>query len=120
MNIKIRLTKSSLDILTYYEEYVAEGGNILEFADYYLTKNFCEDVKIEKPVVLIALCEDLVMAGEYNRIYEILNTVFSHERWTLNSFKRFMGCIEDSDVLKPYYRSIFSLHENCKNYLKSG
>lgn len=117
MNSQVPLKE--LEILNSFNEYLSKGGSILDFADYYLASNHFEGLEIEKPVILLALCEDCVMAGDYQRVFLILNIIFSSERWTLGSFKRFLSCVKDSEQLKPFYHSIFNLHENCKNYIKS-
>ena len=61
---------------------------------------------------------DTLVKGQ-DRIFEILNIVFSVERWTLKSFKRFMSSVKNSELLNPLYDGIFDLHENCKNYMKT-
>jgi hypothetical protein len=68
---------------------------------------------------LLALCEELALVGDRKKIFEILNVVYSVERWSLKSFKRFMSSIKNSELLSPLYDGIFDLHENCKNYMKT-
>jgi len=107
------------EILDSFEDYLTKGGSVLDFPDYYMSTNHFDGLKLEKQVILLALCEDCVMAGDYQRVFNILNVIFSSERWTLNSFKRFLSCVKHSEYLRPFYQSIFNLHENCKNYIKS-
>ena len=117
--MKIRVSPQRLEMLNSFEDYLSKGGNILSFAEYYKSTNNLGNFKPEKHVILLALCEELAIAGHKNKIFEILNTIFSLERWTLSSFKRFMACVKDSELLNPLYDGIFALHENCKNYIKT-
>ena len=117
--MKVRITTKKLEMLESFEDYVARGGSILSFADYYVSSNNCEDFNPEKYLIILALCEELAIAGDHQKIFDVLNTVFSVERWTLKSFKQFMACVRDSEPLRPFYQAIFALHENCKNYIKS-
>jgi hypothetical protein len=109
----------NLEMLNSFEYYISRGGSVLSFADYYISSNDCGDLKVEKQVVLLALCEELAMVGDYDRIFLVLNTIFTFERWTLKSFKQFMACVKRSELLYPLYAGIFNLHENCKNYMKT-
>ena len=118
-NMKLRIMPNKLEMLDAFEEYISKGGSILSFAEYYNAKNENCEFEPEKQVILLALCEELAITGDYHKIFLILNTIFSVERWTLNSFKRFMACVKESMLLQPLYGSIFALHENCKNYMKS-
>jgi hypothetical protein len=117
--ICLKLNSRKLEVLDSFELYVSKGGNIISFADYYIATNNWKEFEPEKHVIILALCEELAIAGNSNKIFEILSTVFHLERWTLTNFKRFMACVKDSDLLRPYYDGIFALHENCKNYMKS-
>jgi hypothetical protein len=117
--MKAHITPANLEMLNSFEKFILKGGSVLSFPDYYLSTNNCGELKPEKQVILLALCEELAMLGDYERIFLVLNTIFSFERWSLKSFKSFMGCIRKSDLLHPFYNGIFHLHENCKNYIKS-
>jgi len=117
--MKATIEPTKLEMLSSFEKYISKGGSVLSFPDYYLSTNDVGDFEPEKQVVLLALCEELAMIGDYERIFLVLNTIFSFERWSLKSFKSFMGCIRNSDLLHPLYKGIFNLHENCKNYIKS-
>jgi len=117
--MKATITTSNLEMLNLFEKYISKGGSVLSFPDYYLSTNNIGDLKPEKQVILLALCEELAMLGDYERIFLVLNTIFSFERWSLKSFKSFMGCVRRSELLHPLYNGIFNLHENCKNYIKS-
>lgn len=111
--------KHRLEILTCFEEFEAQGGNILSFADYYNTKYHYHGFEPFKEVLVLALCEDYARVGEYDKIFQLLQVLFSLERWTIRNFKRFMGAVSESKLLAPLQDSIFHLHENCKNYFKS-
>lgn len=115
----MRITPTNLDMLESFEKYIAKGGSILTFAEYYRASNNLGDFTPEKHVIILALCEELALVGDRKKIFDILNVVFSIERWTLKSFKRFMICVRDSELLSPLYNGIFDLHENCKNYMKT-
>jgi hypothetical protein len=117
--MKIRIQRNKLEVLDSFEKFVSKGGNILSFADFYVASNHLGNFKPDKHIILLGLCEELAMAGDRNRIFQILNTVFSLERWTLKSFKMFMNGVQDSELLRPLSHAIFDLHENCKNYMKS-
>ena len=117
--MKMRITPTNLEMLESFEKYVSKGGSILSFSEYYKASNNLGDFKPEKYVILLALCEELALVGDRKKIFEILNIVFSVERWSLKSFKRFMSSIKNSDLLNPLYDGIFDLHENCKNYMKT-
>jgi hypothetical protein len=117
--MRAQITPAKLEMLHSFEKYISKGGSVLSFPDYYLSTNNCGELKPEKQVILLALCEELAMLGDYERIFLVLNTIFSFERWSLKSFKSFMGCVENSEFLQPLYSGIFNLHENCKNYIKS-
>ena len=117
--MKIRVTPTNLNMLESFERYISKGGSILSFAEYYKASNNLGDFKPEKYTIILALCEELALVGDRKKIFEILNIVFSIERWTLKSFKRFMICVQDSELLNPLYNGIFDLHENCKNYMKT-
>jgi hypothetical protein len=117
--MKMRITPTNLEMLESFEKYVSKGGSILSFAEYYKASNNLGDFKPEKHVIILALCEELALVGDRKKIFDILNIVFSVERWTLKSFKRFMICVRDSELLGPLYGGIFDLHENCKNYMKT-
>ena len=117
--MKIRIQHNKLDVLDSFEKYVSKGGNILSFADFYVASNNLGNFKPDKHIILLGLCEELAMAGDRDRIFLILNTVFSLERWTLKSFKLFMRGVQESELLQPLTHAIFDLHENCKNYMKT-
>ena len=117
--MKMRITPTNLEMLESFEKYISQGGSILSFAEYYKASNNLGDFKPEKHVIILALCEELALVGDRKKIFDILNVVFSVERWTLKSFKRFMICVRDSELLGPLYGGIFDLHENCKNYMKT-
>ncbi len=114
----MKLPQEKFELIQSFEEYIARGGDILSFADYYNTTNYTEDLSPVKEVIILGLCEEYARVGEYDRIFQILNIIFSLEKWKLNNFKRFMACIEESELLGPLYKSIFNLYENCKNYIK--
>ena len=114
----MKVAPEKFELIESFEDYIARGGDILSFADYYKTTNYIEDLNIVKEVIILGLCEEYARIGEYDRIFQILNTVFSLEKWKLDNFKRFMACIRDSDILEPLGKSIFNLYENCKNYIK--
>jgi len=117
--MKMQITPTNLEMLDSFEKYLSKGGSILSFAEYYKASNDLGDFKPEKQVILLALCEELAMVGDRRKIFDILNVIFSVERWTLKSFKKFMICIRKSELLSPLYNGIFDLHENCKNYMKT-
>jgi hypothetical protein len=114
----MKLSPERFELIESFENYIARGGDILSFAEYYNTTNYFEDLHPVKEVIILGLCEEYARVGEYDRIFQILNTVFSLEKWKLDNFKRFMGCVKDSEILEPLYKSIFNLYENCKNYIK--
>lgn len=117
MNFKVRRDK--FEVLHAFEDYLEQGGSIISFAEYFLFIKEKKDSKIARDQIILALCEQLTLVGKQEKMYYILNTLFSLERWQLSNFKSFMSGIASSDTLSPYQKSIFSLHENCKNYIKS-
>ncbi len=114
----MKLHQEKFELIESFEDYINRGGDILSFADYYNTTNYTEDLNPVKEVIILGLCEEYARVGEYDRIFQILNAVFSLEKWKMDNFKRFMACVEDSEILGPLYKSIFNLYENCKNYIK--
>ena len=84
--MRLRITPNKLEMLDAFEEYISKGGSILSFAEYYNSTNDNSEFVPEKQVILLALCEELAMTGDYHKIFLILNTIFSVERWTLDSF----------------------------------
>ena len=117
--MKYILSRDKFEILHRFEDYIEQGGSVITFAEYYLFTHEKKDSPAARYQVLLGLCEQLTLAGRQEKMYHILNTIFSLERWQLNNFKSFMSGIAESDTLAPYHNSIFSLHENCKNYIKS-
>ena len=113
------MEQKNLEILRAFNQYTSSGGNVLSFPDYYSTSHHQIGLLYDRQIILLALCEELAIIKDYHRLFLILNTVFSMERWNLRKFKKFMDCIRKSELLSPFYGSIFSLHENCYNYIKS-
>jgi hypothetical protein len=108
-----------LHMVESFEQYIADGGDILSFAEYFNTQHVAADFRPYRDVIILALCEEYASLSEYDRIYQILHTVFSVERWSLKKYKRFMEYVKVSPLLAPLHESIFMLHENCKNYFRS-
>ena len=105
-------TQENLDVLNSFEEYVAKGGDILSFASYYNASNYHHAFEPRKEAIILTLCEEYAIVGNYNKIFQILNTIFYMEKWTRHGFKRFMACIADSELLSPLYNGIQALYEN--------
>jgi hypothetical protein len=108
-----------LHMVESFEQYIEDGGDILSFAEYFNTQHVTADFRPYRDVIILALLEEYASLSEYDRIYQILQTVFTVERWSLKKYKRFMEYIKVSPLLAPLYESIFMLHENCKNYFRS-
>jgi len=117
MNFK--LSREKYEVLDSFQDYIAKGGSIVTFAEYFLFKNESEDDSEARALVILALCEELVLTRQQDRMYEVLNAIFTIERWKLDDFKQFLKYIEESETLSSYHQSIFALYENCKNYIKS-
>ena len=115
----IKISQAKFEVFESFQEYVAQGGSIITFAEYYLFKNETRDEKQARDLVLLALCEEMVLARKHAHMFDVLNTIFTFERWKLSDFKTFLDHISESEILAPYRQSIFALHENCKNYMKS-
>jgi hypothetical protein len=114
-----KITKHKFEVVESFKDYVAQGGSIISFAEYYLFKNETEDQPVARNLVILALCEELVLARDYEKMYEVLHAMFSLNRWKLDHFKDFLAHTKESEILSPFYQSIFALYENCKNYVKS-
>jgi hypothetical protein len=115
----IKISQAKFEVFESFQEYVSQGGSIITFPEYYLFKNETKDIKLARDLVLLALCEEMVLARKHAHMFDVLNTIFTFERWKLNDFKTFLDHISDSEILAPYRQAIFALHENCKNYFKS-
>ena len=112
--------QNDLQIVDTFEQYIAKGGDILSFAEYFNSQHPIADFQPYRDVIILALCEEYASLNEFERIFQILHTIFTIERWSLKKYKKFMDYVEDSPLLAPLYRSIFMLHENCKNYMRSA
>ncbi len=117
--MEYRITKHKFEVFDSFKDYVAQGGSIISFAEYYLFQNETDDQPVARNLVILALCEELILARDYEKMYEVLQAIFSLEIWQLNHFRDFLEHIKESEILSPYYESIFALYENCKNYIKS-
>ena len=65
--MKVRITPNKLEMLDAFEEYISKGGSILSFAEYYNSTNDNREFEPEKQVILLALCEELAMTGDYHK-----------------------------------------------------
>jgi len=117
MNFKV--TKHKFEVVESFKDYVSQGGSIISFAEYYLFKNETDDQPIARNLVILALCEELVLSRDFEKMYEVLQAIFSLKTWKLEHFRDFLMHIKESEILSPFHKSIFTLYENCKNYMKS-
>jgi len=117
MNFKINEHK--FEVVESFKDFVEQGGSIISFAEYYLFKNETDDQPTARNLVILALCEELVLSRDYEKMYEVLHAMFSLNTWKLDHFRDFLIHTKESEILSPYYESIFALYENCKNYMKS-
>jgi hypothetical protein len=107
---------NKLEILDTFEEYLSKGGDILSFPDYYRVCNCYADLEVQNDPIVIALCEEFFIAGDYTRIFQLLYVLFHYQKWSYGRYKRFMFCIEKSEILSPLTKGIRKLFE--KNPLK--
>jgi hypothetical protein len=105
-----------LEILDSFEEYLTKGGDILSFPDYYRISNYVVDTELQNDPIIIALCEEYAIAGDYTKIFQLLYILFHYEKWSLKRYRRFIACIEKSELLSPLAGGIRRLFE--KNLFK--
>jgi hypothetical protein len=108
--------QNKLEIVNSFEEYLTKGGDILSFPDYYRVSNYQLDFELQNDPIILALCEEYVLAGDYPKIFQLLYVLFHYEKWSLKRYKRFMFCVEKSELLVPLVKGIRQLFE--KNPLK--
>jgi hypothetical protein len=102
---------NKLEILDSFEEYLTKGGDILSFPDYYRISNCAVDFELQNDPIIIALCEEYAITGDYPKIFQLLNILFHYEKWSLKRYRRFMFCIEKSELLSPLVKGIRQLFE---------
>ena len=94
-----------------FEEYVAKGGDILSFTDYYNASHYHTGFEPIKEAILITLCEEYALIGNYIKIFQLLDMSFSNDDWTDRNFKYFMVCVKESELLYPMYKGIKMLYK---------
>ena len=104
-------THNKLEILNSFEDYLTKGGDILSFPDYYRVCNCQADFELQYDPIIIALCEEYAVAGEFTKIFQLLYILFHYQKWGLKRYKRFMFCIEKSELLSPLVKGIRQLFE---------
>jgi len=102
---------NKLEILDSFEEYQTKGGDILSFPDYYRFANFTADFELQNDPIILALCEEYAIAGDYAKIFQLLYILFHYEKWSIKRYKRFMYCIEKSELLSPLIKGIRQIFE---------
>ena len=94
-----------------FEEYVTKGGDILSFTDYYNASHYHTGFEPIKEAILITLCEEYALLGNYIKIFQLLDMSFSNDDWTDRNFKYFMMCVKESELLYPMYKGIKMLYK---------
>jgi hypothetical protein len=102
---------NKLEILDSFEEYLTKGGDILSFPDYYRVSSCPLDFELQNDPIVIALCEEYAISGDYPKIFQLLYVIFHYEKWSLKRYKRFMFCIDKSELLGPLQKGIRLLFE---------
>lgn len=102
---------NKLEILDSFEDYLTKGGDILSFPDYYRVSACPIDIELQNDPIIIALCEEYAIAGDYPKIFQLLYILFHYQKWSLRRFKRFMFCIDKSELLSPLQKGIRLLFE---------
>ena len=109
------LFKQELYILNSFEDYVAQGGDIISFPDYFHTCNYQKEFKPLKETLIFTLCEEYALVGNYVKIFQILDISFSNDDWSSDSIRSFMNRIKRSDLLHHIYKGICVLYKKYKN-----
>jgi hypothetical protein len=107
--------KQELYILNSFEDYVAQGGDIISFTDYFYTLNYQKEFKPLKETLIFTLCEEYALIGNYVKIFQILDFSFSNDEWSPSSIRTFMNKIKKSDLLHHIYKGVSVLYKKYKN-----
>jgi len=105
------IVDQELYMLNSFEEYVAKGGDILSFADYYNASHYHIEFEPMKEAILLTLCEEYAIIYNYTKIFQLLDISFASDEWTAKSYKYFMFCVKESELLYPLYNGIKILFE---------
>jgi hypothetical protein len=112
------ITDQDLYMLNSFEEYVAKGGDILSFADYYNASHYHVEFEPMKEAIILTLCEEYAIIGNFVKIFQLLDTAFSSDDWTAKGFNYFMFCIRESELLCSLYKGIKILFQKYHPALK--